>query len=108
MKKISVVHTHAHAGDCGCGHSHDHASDGQLLPLRRRWILAPLLVVFLLFLLRPFMVEQMLVRVTSYAAASAYDDVVRMCHKIIAIDPDNIQAWTSLGYAYHDLSQTER
>jgi tetratricopeptide (TPR) repeat protein len=53
-------------------------------------------------------VGQMLVRVTSYCANSSYSDAIRICKKIIALDKDNKQAWTSLGYAYMDLSQVDR
>ena len=58
-------------------------------------------------LLRSFIVGQMLVRVTSYSANSSYSDAIRICKKIITIDGDNMQAWTSLGYAYMDLSQVD-
>ena len=50
---------------------------------------------------------QMLVRVTSYSTNASYHDAVRICKKIIAIDGGNKQAWTSLGYAYMDLSQVD-
>ena len=65
-----------------------------------------MIVGVLLILLRSFIVGQMLVRVTSYSANSSYNDAVRICKKIIAIDKDNKQAWTSLGYAYMDLSRS--
>ena len=58
-------------------------------------------------LLRPFFVGQMFVRVTSYSVYSSYNDAIRICKKIIAIDKDNKQAWTSLGYAYMDLSRVD-
>jgi len=49
----------------------------------------------------------MLVRVTSYSTSASYNDAIRICKKIIAIDKNNKQAWTSLGYAYMDLSQVD-
>ena len=54
------------------------------------------------------MVGQMLVRVTSYSTSSSSNDAIRICKKIILIDKDNIKAWTSLGYSYMDLSQSDR
>lgn len=105
-------HTHAHvssdpkAHDCSCDHDHGHKHDP--LPLARRWLLSILIVGVLLIVLRSFIVGQLLVRVTSYSANSAYSDAIRICKKIIIIDKDNIQAWTSLGYAYMDLSQVDR
>lgn len=90
---------HTHAQDCAC------ARDP--LSLSRRWLWTILIVGSLLILLRPFIVGQMLVRVTSYSANSSYRDAVRICKRIITIDKDNKQAWTSLGYAYMDLSRSD-
>jgi len=69
--------------------------------------LSILVVGVLLFLSRSFIIGQMLVRVTSYSVNSSYSDAVRICKKILFLDPGNKQAWTSLGYAYMDLSQTD-
>jgi tetratricopeptide (TPR) repeat protein len=97
-------HTHSHAKDCACDHDHDHHGSTGLLG---RWLLTILIVGVLLILLRSFIVGQMIVRVTSYSVNSSYNDAIRICKKIIAIDKDNKQAWTSLGYAYMDLSQVD-
>jgi len=89
----------SHAADCTC--------DQYSLSLAHRWLLSILIVGVMLLLLRSFIVGQMLVRVTSYSANASYSDAIRICKKIIAIDKDNKQAWTSLGYAYMDLSQMD-
>ncbi len=102
-----MPHTHSHSKGC-CDHDHEHAHEHHSMSLDRRWLLSILIVVVLLILLRPFIVGQMLVRVTSYSTSSSYNDAVRICKKIIAIDHDNRQAWTSLGYAYMDLNQVDR
>ncbi len=101
------VHSHSHAPDCACDHGHEHSHDQNSLPLANRWVLSILIVGILLVLLRSFIVGQMLVRVTSYSANSSYNDAVRICKKIIIVDKDNKQAWTSLGYAYMDMSQVD-
>jgi tetratricopeptide (TPR) repeat protein len=96
---------------CGCGHDHDHHdnghghSHGPRMSLGQRWLLAVLIVGALLFFLRPFFISQLLVRVTSYSANGQYTEAVRICRKIIALDPDNIQAWTALGYARMDIDR---
>ena len=92
---------------CDHDHGHEHIHDQNSLGLFQRWLLSILIVGGLLILLRPFVVGQMLVRVTSYSASSSYNDAVRICKKIISIDKDNKQAWTSLGYAYMDLSEAD-
>ncbi len=98
---------HSHAKDCACDHEHDHNHDHSPMNLSSRWFLSVLITGVLLILLRPFIVGQMLARVTSYSADSSYSDAIRICKKIIAIDKDNKQAWTSLGYAYMDLSRSD-
>ena len=103
--KPTIVHSHSDAKDCTCDHDHDHEQDP--LSLISRWLLTVLIVGLLLILLRSFIVGQMLVRVTSYSANSYYSNAIRICKKIITIDKDNKQAWTSLGYAYMDLSQVD-
>ncbi|MBF0570288.1 MAG: tetratricopeptide repeat protein [Candidatus Omnitrophica bacterium] len=108
-------HTHAYAQanskECTCDHGHDHGGGHSYgyHPLRflGRWLLTVLIVGAMLILLRPFVVQQMFVRVVAYSANSSYSDVIRLCKKIIVIDKDNKQAWASLGYAYMDLSRED-
>ncbi len=106
-------HAHSHTEGCACDHGHDHKHDHEhshdhpQLSLGKRWLLSILIIGVLLFFLRSFILGQMLVRVTSYSANSSYNDAIRMCKKIIAIDNHNIQAWTSLGYAYMDTAQMD-
>jgi len=61
-----------------------------------------LIVVPLLFLLKPFIAQQMLVRAASYFSCASYDEVIRVCRKIIFIDKNNAKVWSSLGYAYRE------
>jgi tetratricopeptide (TPR) repeat protein len=105
--KPTIIHSHSDAKDCACDHGHDHDHEQDPLSLISRWLLTILIVGLLLILLRPFIVGQMLVRVTSYSANSSYSNAVRICQKIITIDKDNKQAWTSLGYTYMDMSQVD-
>ena len=72
-----------------------------------RWLLSVLMVGVILILLRPFLIGQMFVRVTSYSAYSYAHDAIRICKRIIAIDKDNKQAWTALGFSYMDHSQVD-
>src|SRR5665213_1088582 len=108
MNHSEHKHTHSHAHGSCCDHDHDHGQDHAFLPLGQRWLISVLIIGVLLVLLRSFIVGQMLVRVTSYSANASYSDAIRICKKIIVIDKDNKQAWTSLGYAYMDLSQVDR
>jgi len=105
---MADAHTHPQAHDCSCDHGHDHAHEHASLPLAPKWLLTILIVGVLLVVLRPFIIGQMIVRVTSYSVNASYNDAIRICKRIIFIDPDNKQAWTSLGYAYMDLSHTDK
>jgi len=107
--KAPQVNNGSTSEDCACDHDHEneHSHDHNRLSFFQRWLLSVLIVGVLLVLLRPFIAGQMLVRVTSYSANSSYNDAVRICKKIIAIDNENIKAWTSLGYAYMDLSRSD-
>lgn len=108
MSHTEDKHAHEHKHDCSCDHDHGHAHDHNSLSLFHRWVLSVLIIGVLLVLLRSFIVTQMLVRVTSYSANASYSDAVRICKKIIAIDQDNKQAWTSLGYAYMDMARVDK
>ncbi len=92
---------------CSHDHDHDHSHDHNPMGLAQRWLLSILIIGALLILLRSFIVGQMLVRVTSYSTSSSYNNVVRICKKIIILDKDNKEARTSLGYAYMDMSQVD-
>jgi len=113
MKDSKQTHAHSQSlvKECACDHGHEndhgHSHDHHSLSYLHRWLLTLLMAGVLLLLLRSFIVGQMLVRVTSYATSSSYSDAVRICKKIIAIDKDNKQAWTSLGYTYMDLSRMD-
>src|SRR5208283_5594376 len=95
---------HQQSKECACDHDHDQSQMGFLT----RWLLSVLMVGVMLIFLRSFLVGQMLVRATSYSTYSYYNDVVRICKKIIAIDKDNKQAWTTLGFSYMDQNREDR
>ncbi len=101
-----MAETSAH---CGCDHEHQPTGGHAHSPwtITRRWILTLVLVGGLLMFLKGFIISQMLVRVTSYAANADYQDAARICRKILWIDPDNLKAWTSLGYAQMDLARPD-
>lgn len=98
------ANSHTHAKTCACENDPnlDHLS------LIHRWLLSILFIGLLLVFLKPFIIGQMLQRVISYSSSFSNNDVVRVCKKIIAIDKNNIYAWTSLGYAYMDLSKINK
>ena len=103
------LHSHSETKNCGCAHDHeDHGHSHASMSLSYRWILSVLIVGVLLVFSRSFIIGQLLVRVTSYSSNASTSDAIRICQKIIFLDKGNIQAWTSLGYIYMDISQWDQ
>lgn len=88
---------------CTCGNIHHHHSGG----LFKRCLVSALIVLSLLFLVKPFMAQQMLLRAAAYFSCASYDEAIRVCKKIIFIDSNNAKAWSSLGYAYREKGDIE-
>ncbi len=93
-----------HSKECACGHEHHYRSASFTV----RWLMSVFIISGLLFLLRPFLVQQMLVRVSSYLTCASYNDAVRVCKKIIFVDKNNLRVWSSLGYAYKESGQIDK
>lgn len=118
---------HSHSDKCGCGHdhdkkdseahdhkhehththTHDHNCDHNPIKFNYRWLISLVIVVIFVVVLRPFLVDQLFVRVTSYSAYASYDQAIRMCNKILFFDKENIRALTSLGFSYMDIGQKD-
>jgi tetratricopeptide (TPR) repeat protein len=88
-----------HHDGCACGHDHGH-HHRPVSGFALRLAVSISIVAGLLFLLKPFLVQQMFVRVSSYLACASYGDAMRVCKKIVCIDGNNLKAWSSLGYVY--------
>lgn len=84
-----------------CKYEHDD-NHYHMLGSYGRWIATVLIVSFLLFFMKPFLVQLMLARVSSYFASYSFDEVIRISKKIIFIDKGNVEAWKALGSAYKD------
>lgn len=87
-----------HKNNCGCGYDHQ-CLEGESM---RRWLFALAIIMCVFVLGRSFVVKEMLSRAAAYFTYSSYDDVIRICKKIIMLDANNLRAWTSLGYAYKE------
>ncbi len=59
-----------------------------------------ILIIVLLFLIRPLMVKQILSRADAYSTCGLYDESKRQCGKILLIDNNNSMAWYLLGCVY--------
>jgi tetratricopeptide (TPR) repeat protein len=88
---------------CERGHSHHHAWS-----LGIRWLLSVFIVVALLFFLKPFLVQQMLTRASSYFSSYYFDDAIRISRRIVSIDKNHMEAWNSVGYAYKQKAMIDK
>ena len=85
-------------------HDHEH----HLLSFGIRLLLTVLIVVGLLFSLRSFLAELMLLRASSYFSSYYFDDAARMSKKIVSFDKDNTKAWGLLGKVYKEKEMMDR
>ncbi len=83
---------------------HDH----RLLSLGKRWLLGVFIVAIMLFFLKPFLIELLLARASSYFSSYYFDETARISRKIVFIDKDNIDAWRLLGKAYKEKAVMDK
>jgi tetratricopeptide (TPR) repeat protein len=67
-----------------------------------------ILVIGLLFLIRPLMVRQILSRADAYSTCGLYDESKRQCSKVLLIDSNNSTAWYLLGCIYKTQKNTDQ
>ena len=97
------MESHCHCKECSCGHKHKHPSD-----TFKRWIISLFLICLALFLLKPFLIQQLQMRANAYLSASSFQEAIRICKKINRIAPQNGQAWSSLGYAFKESHELDK
>ncbi len=67
-----------------------------------------ILIVVLLFLIRPLMVSQLLSRADAYSTCGLYDESKRQCGKVLLIDGGNSTAWYLLGCVHKARKETDQ
>jgi tetratricopeptide (TPR) repeat protein len=60
-----------------------------------------------MMLMKPLLVNQLLSRAEAYSSFNMHSNAIRQCKKVIAVDPENEQAWTLLGDCYKTLGDLE-
>jgi tetratricopeptide (TPR) repeat protein len=66
-----------------------------------------ILVIVLLFLIRPLMVKQILSRADAYSSCGLYEESKRQCSKVLLIDNNNSAAWYLLGCVHKAEKNTD-
>ena len=82
---------------CSCSQLHDH---GRRPSLALRWSFSALFVSLSFIVMRPFIVNQLLSRASSYMTCELFNDAIRSYEKAVLIDKNNVMAWNMLGYGY--------
>jgi tetratricopeptide (TPR) repeat protein len=65
-----------------------------------RWSISIIIVLAILFALKPLIINHILVRAEAYASYGLYNNSVRECKKVLFFDPKNERAWDTLGSSY--------
>jgi len=91
--------------ELGYEHRHDYHRP---LSLGVRWLLSVFIVAILLFFLKPFLVELMFARVSSYFSSYYFDDAARLSKMIVSVDKNNIKAWSLFGKAYKEKAVIDK
>jgi tetratricopeptide (TPR) repeat protein len=86
-------------------HNHSHH---RAWSLGIRWLLSVFIVAALLFFLKPFLVQLMHTRASSYFSSYNFDDAIRISRRIVSLDKNNIEAWNSVGYAYKQKAMIDK
>jgi tetratricopeptide (TPR) repeat protein len=67
-----------------------------------------ILIIVLLFLIRPLMVSQILSRADAYSTCGLYDESKRQCSKVLLMDGSNSTAWYLLGCVHKAQKETDQ
>ena len=92
-KEFANEHGHGHHGTWSLG---------------MRWLLSIFIVAALLFFLKPFLLQLMHTRASSYFSSYYFDDAIRLSRRIVSLDKNNVEAWNSVGYAYRQKAMIDK
>jgi tetratricopeptide (TPR) repeat protein len=84
--------------DC-CSSSHSHRNNGYPRSALR-WSLSLFFISISFIVMRPFIVNQLVSRASSYMTCELFNDAIRSYKKAVFIDKRNVTAWDMLGYSY--------
>ena len=91
---------------CNCGHDHGEAHS-LIGKFWGRLIMVLFFIAASFFLLRPFIVRQLLSRASSYMTYELYGDAARIYKKAAVIDRRNSYVWNMLGYSHQAGGNSE-
>ena len=91
---------HNHNTPCEC-EEHRHLQDsGRQRSFYLKWLFSILFVFVSFYILKPFLVKQLVNRGATYMSYSMYDEAIRQYKKAIFFDKENSDIHTFLAYAY--------
>jgi Tfp pilus assembly protein PilF len=98
---------HNHNVQCECKEHHQQDS-GQQRSFYRKWLFSALFVFVSLYVLKPFLVAQLVNRASTYISYSLYDEAIRQYKKALFFDKKNSDIYASLAYAYQSKNDTAK
>ena len=92
-----------HNETCDCG-----AHEYQSIKPATRWSFSVLFVVLVMFLMKPLFINRILSRAEAYSACGMYNNAIRQCTKVLAIDKSDSRAWNTMGSSYKSQGDIEQ
>ena len=92
-----------HKKKCNC----QCQSDNDALKPSVKWSFSLIFILGVIFLAKPFISNQMLNRALAYDSYNMHSNTVRQCKKVIALEPENQDAWNLMGNSYKTLGEFE-
>jgi tetratricopeptide (TPR) repeat protein len=83
-------------------------STGPTLNLASRWLISIVIIILGFFLVRPFLIKNLLRRASAYWQYGLFNEVIREHRKAIWLDPHNSYLWNELAITYDFVGDEEK
>lgn len=97
---------HNHNTQCECEEHHHLQDSGRQRSFYWKWLFSILFVFVSFYILKPFLVKQLINRGSTYMSYSMYDEAIRQYKKAIFFDRENSDIHTFLAFAYRSKNDT--
>ncbi|MDO9464735.1 MAG: tetratricopeptide repeat protein [bacterium] len=87
-----------------CSHENKHERH---IKQSTRWLFSLIFISISIFLIKPFMISQLLNRASSYTSYNLYPEAIRQYKKVLIMDKRNNNAWNWLAYSYKNEGYLE-
>ena len=75
---------------------------------RTKWIISIIMIFLSLYLLKPFIINQIVLKGDGYLSYGIFKDAERQYKKALFFNPNLMETWNWLGYAYKQGGKTQK